>query len=283
MAASIEPRELPLPTAAELARVVLPPVDVRPPLSLPMAASAFRVTSEYGQRVHPVTGAPKSFHGGIDLGAPEGTPVLAAAAGRVTGTGRDATRGNWIQLTHDGGLATTYMHLSRVLVTQGEPVAAGQTIGAVGRTGRATGAHLHFAVALGGRAVDPRPYLFGNPSMSFLSGLDATSPAVAVQGVWSGFTFTADDGRVWRTQQGTRRRTRASMSRNRVFANGTSTAVVSGPTRSRLGELDVAAVTAAQGATPPGMDRSLIEAIASDAGIHVITHHPGTARLPWLT
>lgn len=101
------------------------------------------------------------YHGGVDLMAPYGSPVLAAAAGRVVYAGRYYAYGNIIDIEHDDGAITRYAHLSRYAagVRPGMTVTAGQVIGAIGTSGNAHGAHLHFEVRYGGRPVDPKPHI----------------------------------------------------------------------------------------------------------------------------
>ncbi len=119
------------------------------------------VTSGYGWRMNPVT-AIWSFHSGIDLGAPFGTPVLAAKAGRVDFAGWGDGYGNLVELDH-GSTGTRYAHLEAIYVYQGQQVAQGQQLGIVGSTGRSTGPHLHFEIMVpsgdGWVALDPAPYL----------------------------------------------------------------------------------------------------------------------------
>jgi murein DD-endopeptidase MepM/ murein hydrolase activator NlpD len=99
-------------------------------------------------------------HTGLDFAAPEGTPVMATAAGEVTSTTYDSAYGNQIVVTHDDGTETWYCHLSSFSVSPGESVAPSETIGAVGSTGNTTGPHLHLEVhPYGGAAVDPYWYL----------------------------------------------------------------------------------------------------------------------------
>lgn len=116
-----------------------------------------RVTSRYNpKRMHPILKRIKP-HNGTDFGAPIGTPVVAAAAGKVSFVGRAGPNGNMITIAHDGGFQTGYSHLSRFVkgLKVGARVARKQAIGYVGTTGRSTGPHLHFSVKKRGRFVDP--------------------------------------------------------------------------------------------------------------------------------
>ena len=98
-------------------------------------------------------------HDGIDLAAPEGTPVAAAAAGTVIYAGEQAGYGALVILRHEGGLVTVYAHNSRLLVKEGDRVARGEPIARVGETGRTTGPHLHFEVRVGTQPRDPLGFL----------------------------------------------------------------------------------------------------------------------------
>jgi murein DD-endopeptidase MepM/ murein hydrolase activator NlpD len=95
------------------------------------------------------------FHTGIDYPAPAGTPVVAARDGVVTAVGALAGYGNVVELGHEQGVTTLYAHLSRILVEPGSRVARGTVVGLVGRTGDATGPHLHFELRIRGAAIDP--------------------------------------------------------------------------------------------------------------------------------
>jgi len=106
-----------------------------------------------------INGQPRSPHTGYDWAAPVGTPVLAVNAGRVALVADHFFAGRNVVLDHGLGLFTLYYHLSETRVAVSEAVATGQVIGAVGATGRVTGAHLHFGALLGGARVDPEALL----------------------------------------------------------------------------------------------------------------------------
>ena len=125
---------------------------------LPVAGT---ITSQFGHRVDPITGEVSS-HTGTDIACAEGTPILAAADGTVTvANGLDSWGGSYgyyIQIDHGGGLETLYAHCSSICVTTGQQVQAGEVIGYVGHTGRATGNHLHFEVHINGVRRDAETY-----------------------------------------------------------------------------------------------------------------------------
>ena len=113
-----------------------------------------RMTSAFGNRFHPILGYER-FHAGVDLAAATGTPIHAAADGRVLQAGWHGGYGNEVELSHGGGLETRYGHMSRVAANIGEVVRKGQIIGWVGSTGLATGPHVHFEVMKNGRPINP--------------------------------------------------------------------------------------------------------------------------------
>ena len=116
-----------------------------------------RITSPFGYRMHPILKYRK-LHTGVDIGAPNGTPVVSAASGTVIASRFMGGYGNCIMIDH-GGKVTVYAHLSSRAVSPGQTVSAGQTIGYVGSTGMSTGAHLHFEVRINGAVQNPLNYL----------------------------------------------------------------------------------------------------------------------------
>ncbi len=117
-----------------------------------------RISSLYGYRTHPVTGA-RRLHSGLDIAAPSGTPLITAASGRVVLADWFGGYGLTVIIDHGGGLATLYAHQSRLAVSAGAAVDRGELIGYVGSTGLSTGPHVHFEVRSGGTAEDPMPWL----------------------------------------------------------------------------------------------------------------------------
>lgn len=132
--------------------------------------SSDNVVSGNGQFAHPCPGAvvsstfgyrtfDNSFHNGLDLAAPEGTPTYAADSGIVLYARWSDSAGNWVVIDHGNGFVTKYMHHTSYTVTEGQYVEKGQQVGYVGNTGNSFGAHLHFQVELNGTPVDPQLYL----------------------------------------------------------------------------------------------------------------------------
>ncbi len=118
--------------------------------------SGYRISARFGQ-----TGRywSSGIHTGLDFAAPSGTPIKAAASGRVVSTGYKGAYGNQVVVSHGGGLKTTYNHLSSISVSPGQKVSTGDRLGGMGSTGNSTGSHLHFEVKQNGKFVDPEGWL----------------------------------------------------------------------------------------------------------------------------
>lgn len=142
-----------------------------PPLALPVAVAlnfappsisplgpSFDITSSFGPRMHPIL-KKKMRHNGIDLKAPEGTPILATASGKVETAAFEKNYGYHIILRHDSTYQTMYAHLSEIIVEEGQTVALGDTIGKVGSSGLSRAPHLHYEVIKDGKHEDPEQYL----------------------------------------------------------------------------------------------------------------------------
>ena len=116
------------------------------------------MTSPFGYRTPP-TGGASSYHQGVDLAGPEGTPIYAARSGRVTIAGWGNAAGYYVTINHLDGFSSIYMHLSSYCVSSGATVSQGQLIGYMGNTGVSTGSHLHFGIAYNGAYVNPAAYV----------------------------------------------------------------------------------------------------------------------------
>lgn len=127
-------------------------LDFAWPLAVP-----HRVTSPFGERMHPTLHVRK-HHSGVDLGVPVGTAVSSAQAGRLSVVGESEVSGRYVVVDHGFGVRTSYCHLSETPVPQGSSVARGQVVARSGNTGRSTGPHLHYGVAIAGKWVDPERF-----------------------------------------------------------------------------------------------------------------------------
>jgi len=116
--------------------------------------SYVKMTSPFGMREAPTAGA-STYHQGVDLAGPEGTPIYATRAGRVTTASYSNSAGYYVSINHLDGYSSIYMHMTNYVVSAGSTVSAGQLIGYMGNTGISTGSHLHFGISLNGRYVNP--------------------------------------------------------------------------------------------------------------------------------
>ena len=116
------------------------------------------MSSPFGFRTSPTSGA-SSYHQGVDLAAPANTPIYASRAGVVTTATYSNNAGYYVTINHGDGFSSIYMHMNNYVVSSGQAVSAGQLIGYVGRTGIATGYHLHFGIAYNGAYVNPCAYV----------------------------------------------------------------------------------------------------------------------------
>ena len=140
------------PAPAQVRRPPLPVAATVPAAPRFVRPGTGRLTSGYGSRWG-------RLHAGIDLAAGTGAPISAVAAGTVVSAGSEGGYGRVVRLQHDDGTVTLYAHLSELLVTPGQRVAAGTSLGREGSTGNSTGPHLHFEVRVGGVPVDPALWL----------------------------------------------------------------------------------------------------------------------------
>ena len=121
--------------------------------------SGYTISSPFGNRKAPKAGA-STYHQGIDMACPSGTPIYATRAGTVTVASYQAGgAGYYVSINHGDGFASIYLHMTRYVVSKGQSVTQGQLIGYVGSTGISTGPHLHFGISYGGTYVNPMAYL----------------------------------------------------------------------------------------------------------------------------
>lgn len=131
---------------------------------LPLQAKVYDITSRFGMRLDPVYQVKVKLHDGVDLGAAEGTPILAAHSGTVTFAGWNGGYGNYVSLDNGSEVITGYGHMINIVsgLKKGDTVTTGQVLGYLGSTGDSTGDHLHFLVHLNGKPVDPIAFMQSN-------------------------------------------------------------------------------------------------------------------------
>lgn len=162
--AASENIEPPSETASEIETVNTPPAETKPQTN-PGAMPAFRnpaegkISSVFGERVHPVTGADGNFHTGIDIAGIMNQTVISAAEGKVIKTSEDSANGKYVIIEHTGGYTTAYAHLNKICVTEGEYVDNNTKIGQMGESGIATGVHLHFEIKKNGERLNPEDFV----------------------------------------------------------------------------------------------------------------------------
>ena len=120
--------------------------------------SYVKMSSPFGYRKSPTAGA-SSYHQGVDLAGPEGTPIYASRSGVVTVAKYSNSAGYYVTINHGDGFSSIYMHMLNFVVSAGSGVSAGQLIGYMGSTGISTGSHLHFGIAYNGAYVNPAAYV----------------------------------------------------------------------------------------------------------------------------
>ena len=162
--AASENIEPPSETAPEIETAQNIPAETKSQTN-PDAMPAFRnptegkISSVFGGRVHPVTGADGNFHTGIDIAGVMNQTVISAAEGKVIKTGEDSANGKYVIIEHTGGYTTAYAHLNKICVTDGEYVDNNTKIGQMGESGIATGVHLHFEIKKNGERLNPENFV----------------------------------------------------------------------------------------------------------------------------
>lgn len=125
------------------------------PIGRPLSG---QITSPFGYREDPINGK-RAFHSGVDLRSKPGAKIVATADGTVIQANTDGDYGRIVKISHGNGFTTSYSHLKAFKVKKGDKVKRGQVIGLVGSSGRSTGAHLHYEVALNGKAINPATFM----------------------------------------------------------------------------------------------------------------------------
>lgn len=139
------------------------------------------ISSKFGMRTHPITKIYK-LHSGVDIASAKGNPIIATRPGTVTSAGTSGGYGKLVTIDHGGGITSRYAHCNTILVSVGNKVAAGQKIATVGKTGTATGYHLHFEIRVNGKAKNPEDYVRQSDTLSKYTAVGTGLVAGAVAG-----------------------------------------------------------------------------------------------------
>lgn len=149
------------PTQPPETKPTEPPTEPSEPekVTWQMPCSYSKLTSPFGEREAPTAGA-STYHQGVDLAGPEGTPIYATRSGTVTTASISNSAGVYVSINHGDGYASIYMHMTHFVVSAGQKVSGGQLIGYMGSTGISTGSHLHFGISYNGVYVNPANFLY---------------------------------------------------------------------------------------------------------------------------
>jgi murein DD-endopeptidase MepM/ murein hydrolase activator NlpD len=139
------------------------------PTLIPVEGNDLWISCDFGWRTNPITGVGKEFHNGLDIAGHWKSPIIAPADAVVIRSGKDKYLGEYVKLRHPSGILTSYGHMSKRAVKNGEKVERGDVIGYMGNTGRTTGTHVHYAVVKDDRYVDPSQYIWDGPNNTLVS------------------------------------------------------------------------------------------------------------------
>ena len=162
----------------------IPVYELSDKISIVWPTESTSVSNGFGKRIHPITGEVKE-HNGVDIIADEGSPVFSATSGYVTEAGYDNTNGNYIIIENEDNVRVYYKHLSEILVSKEDNIEQKDIIGKVGKTGNATGAHLHFEIMANGEYYNPETFLASYTD--YHSNIDHTIPTSVINGFFKAF------------------------------------------------------------------------------------------------
>lgn len=162
----------------------MPVYEISNELSFVWPVESKKISQGFGKRVHPITGEVKE-HNGVDIQAEENSPVVSAVSGIVSEAGYDTDFGNYIITQNDNGVKVCYHHLANIFVSKGDKVEQNQTIGSVGKTGKATGPHLHFEIQINGEYFNPEKAL--GDYIAYHDGVDQRDSSAVVTAFFKAF------------------------------------------------------------------------------------------------